>query len=288
MRRRSYLALAASALSTTAAGCTSSRPGEVDDPQSTVTATKTTEPTTTDTTTATSTTATASVSFSDLTLQPAALQLNTDYLTVHDGGQYIFARASVESGEVEYDSYALRVSGRSHGPLAERYRRQLWRTYNEGEYSARSGGLLVFELPASTAAEDPEAVLEYPGGERRLAENLRTRLASNPTFSAETSIPETVAADDSLSVELTVTNETDTPARFVGGLNRSGPLVAMKPVEAIRPLVSTNETKTVTIEQTEAVRETPTEDVGDGETDIEFYLRMVTGAVERSVRVVDS
>lgn len=282
MRRRSYLALAASALSTTAAGCTSSgNAGES-------TTQTTTETTTTETTTSTTaTTSSASVSFSEVTLQPAALQLNTDYLTVHDNGQYLFALADVETGTVEYESYALTFAGDTYGPLTGQNRRRLWRSYNEPEYGY-TGGLLVFQLPESTDATDPEAAIEYPGGEHQLDDQLRPRLAASPTFSAETSIPETVAADGSLAVELTVTNETDTPARFVGGLNRSGPSVAMKPVEAIRPLLAASETKTVTIDQTEAVRETPDEDVGDGEADIEFYLRMVTGDVERSVNVVDS
>lgn len=288
MRRRSYLALAASALSTAAAGCTSSRPQAVDDPQSTVTDTTTTEPTTTDPTTSTSTTATASVSFSELTVQPAALQLNTDYLTVHDSGQYLFAQATVESGEVEYESYTLRAAGETHSPVAGQPRRQLWRTYNEGEYSSYSGGLLVFQLPASTDVADPEAVLEYPSGEHRLDESLRTRLAATPTFSYDVSVPDTVPADGSVDLELTVTNESETPARFVGALNRSGPLVAMRPAETIRTLVPANESKTVTVDQTEAVSDTPSEDVGDGETDIKFYLNTVAGTEERTVRVVES
>jgi hypothetical protein len=285
MQRRSYLTLAASALSMAAAGCTSA--GDTGDANTTTQGTTRTTTTTSDTTT-TSTTQTASVSFSDLTVQSAALQLNTDYLTVHDSGQYVFAQATVEDGSVNYESYTLRFAGETHSPLDDRHRRQLWRTYDEGEYSSHSGGLLVFQLPASADAEAPEAVLEYPGGEHRLAETLRQRLAASPTLSYDLSVPETVAADGSLDVELSVTNESDTPARFVGALNRSGPLVAMRPAETIRPLVPANESKTVTVEQTEAVSDTPSEDVGDGETDIKFYLNTVAGTEERTVRVVES
>lgn len=287
MQRRSYLALAASALSTAAAGCTSAGNTADATPTTGTTTTTTTKKPTTDTTT-TTTTETASVSFSELTVQPAALQLNTDYLTVDDSGQHLFAQAAVESGEVDYDSFTLRFAGQTHSPLAGQPRRQLWRSYNEGEYSSHSGGLLVFQLPASADVEDPEVVLEYPGGERRLPESLRRRLAANPSFSYDLSVPETVAANGSLVLELTVTNEGDTPARFVGALNRSGPLVAMAPAETIRPLVPAKESKTVTVEQTEAVSETPSGDVGDGEVDIEFYLNTVAGTEEGSVRVVES
>lgn len=284
MRRRSYLALAASALSTTAAGCTSAG----DATSTTTRETTTTATTTAETTTSTATTRSASVSFSDLTVQPAALELNTDYLSVLDSGQYLFAQATVESGQVEYESYTLRLADATYTPLAKRQRLRLWRAYDDGKYSSSTGGLVVFELPESTSSENPDAVLDYPGGERSLAENLRTRLAASPTFSTSVAVPEQVAAEGSLAVELTVTNGSDTPARFVGALNRSGPLVAMKPVEEIRPLIAANETETVTIDQTEAVRETPDDDVGDGETDVTFYLWTVAGDEERTVRVVDS
>jgi hypothetical protein len=286
MRRRSYLALTASALSAAAAGCTSQQDGDAD--PSDTTTTTTTATSTTRTTTQTESTPGFSVSVADVTLQPAALELQTDYLVVHDEGQYLFVNVVVEEGTVEDDEFALQLAGESYAPLADQRRRRLWRAYNAGGYDPDRGGLVAFEVPGTTEASDPQAVLEYPGAERELAPGLRARLAANPEFAFDVSVPDTVAEDDSLSVAIAVTNEGDAPARFVGGLNRSGPRVASTPVQAVRPLVPAGESVTTSIDQSGVPRETPPEDVGDGEADARFSFASVAGDVDREVRVVDS
>lgn len=278
MRRRRLLGATAAALSAAVAGCTSAGG---DDPEPTE-STQTTSPTTT-----TRRSSGASTAVSDVVLQPAALQLNTDYLTVYDAGQYLFARADVEAGSAPAAEFGLRFAGETYRPLAGSARRQLWRAYGE-EYDPESGGLLAFELPGSADADDPEAVLTHPGGERDLDAGLRTRLAGDPEFSFDVSVPDTVAADGTLSVAVAVTNEGDAPARFVGGLNRSGPMIAMKPVEGIRPLVPAGESTTLAIDQSEVPSDTPDDEVGDGDPDAEFTLHTVAGSEERSVRVVES
>lgn len=279
MRRRSYLALTASALSAAAAGCTSPQNGDADSADTTTT--------TTTTTTQTESTPGFSVSLADVTLQPAALELQTDYFVVHDEGQYLFVNAVVEEGTVEYDEFALQLAGESYAPLTDQRRRRLWRAYNAGGYEPDRGGLVAFEVPGSTEASDPQAVLEYPGAERELAPELRARLAANPEFAFDVSVPDTVPEDGSLAVAVAITNEGDTPARFVGGLNRSGPRVASVPVQAVRPLVPAGEEHTLSIDQNEVPLETPPEDVGDGEPDARFGFPSVAGSVDREVRVVD-
>lgn len=282
MRRRSYLALTASALSAAAAGCTSAGDGGTDSTTSTTTATTTT----TTTTTRTETTPAVSVSLSEVTLQPAALALQTDYLTVHDAGQYLFVDAAVENGSVEYDEYRLRVAGETYTPMTGQNRRRLWRMYNAGNYNPDAGGLVAFEFPGSTDASDPAAVIEHPGGERELGADLRSRIAAAPEFAFEMSVPDTVQRGGELAVAVSVTNESDRPARFVGGLNRAGPQVAMMPVAEVRPLVPAGETKTLTVDQSAVTAKVSDDDVGDGEADADYTLNTVAGSREATVRVV--
>lgn len=284
MRRRSYLASTAAALSAAAAGCLSR-----DRAGGTTTTDPTTETTTTaDPTTTTATTPAVSVSVDDLVLQPAAVELQTDYLTVHDAGQYVFLWATVEEGEVEYGEFSFRFAGGTHAPLAGPARRRLWRAYDAGDWSPHAGGLVAFELPDSAASDDPEAVLSHPGGDYEFGPALRARLAATTEFSFDIYVPETVAADDSLAAPLAATNEGDAPARFVGALNRSGPNVAMMPVETVRPLVAPGESWTLSVDQSAVPANTPADEVGDGEVDAEFTFNTVAGSQQRSVRVVES
>jgi hypothetical protein len=284
MRRRSYLAVAASALSTAVAGCTSAGDRDADP----VAESTTNSATTATTETVTPSTPAVSTSIQDVVLQPAALDLNVDYLTVRDDGQYLFAQATVEEGTAELEEYALRIDGETHQPLTGHARRRLWRMREAREYAPDSGGLVAFELPGSIEAVNSTAVLAHPGGEYRLDAELRKRLTATPEFAVDLSVPETVAADGSLSVTVTVTNGGDSPARFVGGLNRYGPRVASTPVEAIRPLVPAGESATRAIDQTRVLADTSDEEVGDGESDVKFSLYTPARSEQRSVRVVDS
>lgn len=285
MRRRSYLAVTASALSAAVAGCTSAGDGDTD---STTESTTTTGTTTATTQTTTPSKPAVSVSVADVTLQPAALELNTDYLTVRDDGQYLFARSTVEEGTVEREEHVLRVAGDTYRSLTGHARRRLWREQETADYYPDIGGLLAFKLPGSFEVSKPEAVLSHPGGERRLDGGLRARLATTPEFAVQFSVPETVAADGSLSVDVTATNEGDAPARFVGGLNRYGPRIASMPIEEIRPLVPAGESATQSIDQSSVLGNTAAGEVGDGEPDAQFALFTVAGSEHRSVRVGES
>jgi hypothetical protein len=280
MHRRSYLAATATMLSTAAAGCASAPESDAEPVGETTTTTRTS------TSTATRTTAATSVSASVLALQPAAVVRQTDYLTVEDRGQYLFVHATVDGGTADRDEFALSVAGEQYSPLLEQGVRGLWRAYNTGGYDPDSGGLLVFELPGSTDASDPEVVLERPGGERELDASLRSRVAAAPEFSADVSVPDTVPNDGSLSVAVSVTNEGDTPARFVGGLNRAGPRIASTPVRAMRPLVPASGEQTVSVDQSEVPLEVSDDEVGDGDPDARFTFYSVAGDTAREVRVV--
>ncbi|MFB6269347.1 MAG: hypothetical protein ABEH83_05350 [Halobacterium sp.] len=286
MNRRSYLAATASALVASAAGCVSAGDGDTEATTESRSTTVTSTPATTDDT-ATPTTAASQVSISDVTVQPAALEVNVDYFVVYDEGQYVFARSTVTEGTVALDDYALRVAGETFEPLTGSERRRLWRYRQTGDYHPDVGGTLAFELPGSVEAADPEAVISHPGGEHELNAGEGARLASAHAFAVELSAPETATVGESLSVEVTVTNEGASPARFVGGLNRYGPRVASIPVEAVRPLVPAGESVTRTIDQSDVTTETADEDVGDGERDATFTLNSVAGSRERRVRVVE-
>lgn len=277
MRRRSYLAAAGTALSALAAGCTTGG-GGTDSPTST-------ESTSPDVTT-TRPTASPAVTVDDVVLQPAAVQLETDYLTVDDAGQYLFVDASVESESVDRSEVAVRFAGDRHGPLSERDARRLWRLYGDDGWTPESGGLLAFELPGTADSPDAEAVLELPDRERELDAGLRERLAADPSLTHEFAVPDEVAEHESVPVEVSVQNDGDAPARFVAGLNRVGPRVASMPVEALTPLVAPGDREVVEV-ASDASQKAASDEVGDGEWDVRFTLYTAGGSSSRDVRVVE-
>lgn len=279
MRRRSYLAATGTALSALAAGCTGRGGVGADSP--------TTTESTTDATTTTQTTDAATVTVDDITLQPAVVHLQTDYLTVHDDGQYLLVEASVESDPVDRGEFAVRLADGRHRPLSEQRARRLWRLYGEDGWSRETGGLLVFELPERVDGPDAEAILEGPDGERELDAGLRERLAADPSLTHEFAVPAEVAENDAVPIEVSVQNDGDAPARFVAGLNRAGPQVASMPVEALTPLVAPGDRAVVEV-SSDAPSKVASEDVGDGEWDVRFTLNIAGGSASRDVRVVDS
>lgn len=279
MRRRSYLAATGAALSALAAGCTGRGRVGTDSP--------TTTESTTEATATTQTTDPPAVTVDEVTLQPAVVHLQTDYLTVYDDGQYLFVETSVESGTVDRSELAVRLGGERYHPFSERRARRLWRLYGEDGWVPETGGLLAFELPERTGSPDAEAVLEHPGGERELAAGLRERLAADPSLTHEFTVPDEVGERDDVPVEVSVQNDGDVPARFVAGLNRVGPRVASMPVEGLTPLVAPGDRAVVEL-SSDAPSKTPSEDVGDGEWDVRFTLNTVDASAARNVRVVES
>lgn len=276
MRRRSYLAATGAALSALAAGCTA-------DDGSPTTTTQTTR-----TSTVTDRAKSPTVTVEAVRVQPAAVELQTDSLSVEDRGQYVFADAAVEAGTADRDAYGLRVAGETHRPLTEPDTRQLWRVYGDDGYAPESGGVLAFELPEAVDDSERALVLEFPGGECELGSAMVARLtAGSPSLSWEVSVPDTVAVDESLAVAVAVHNAGDHPRRFVGAVSRYGPRVASTPVTGVTPLVDPGAERTLAVNQRDVPFGTPSEDVGDGEVDIRYTLQAASRSAEREVRVVE-
>ncbi|WP_435358938.1 hypothetical protein [Haloarchaeobius sp. DFWS5] len=293
MRRRSYLALS---LSTVAglAGCLSGDEPTVDQATESETETTSTTRTTespTDPTETTTATPSREVSVEHVALQPSLVNMNTDYLTVHDGGQrYLFLRVSVTGDAPNWDEFSVRLGEQSFRPRdpGEQYR--AWRFYGNEGYSAKTGsGLLLFDLPRSSEAARDDATLTWPGGEWSLPDDVRTRLATKPpNLSATAEVPATVPAGTAPTVRITVTNDGDSPGQFVGGLNRYGPSVASMPVQSFSESVPAGETTTIEYEEERLSRTWVDEESrGDGHTDFRYGFQTAEGSTTFEVEFVE-
>ena len=248
MYRRSLLALGAAGLASVA-GCASgdSRPDDGATGDQTPTATP--DPTPTDTPTPEPATV-ERVSMAGL--QPAYIALvSPDSIGVYgdSAGQSLFL--SVTPGPANppaRSAFAFELDGSTAAPVAETPR--VWRR-SEGQfgeaYTAETGGWLLFDLPAT--AENPDsAQLTWPGGSWQLPASVRQRLASeNPTFDVTVTAPETIPLGEQPAITVTVENTSSVPGTFLMAVNRVGPHIAYAPEAAVRRLLDSGETATVTV-----------------------------------------
>lgn len=196
---------------------------------------------------------------------------------------YVLAAVNVD-GELPPSEFAFRVGDRSFEPTAvERLYRTSWG--GEQYYEASGRGLLLFELPVGASGD---ARLTWPGGERSLDPAAGARLdRGQPQFSASLALPETHEGTEAPTVEIEVTNESDTPARFLGALNRTGPLVAYTPVARVSELVDAGATATLAVD--DRWTGTPAgESVGDGEPDVTYRLHYGEASASAGIRIVGS
>ena len=143
-------------------------------------------------------------------------------------------------------------------------------------------GLLLFELPKTGIEGDLR--LTWPGGERAIDDAAAERIeAGSPAFSAALDLPDTRDSADEPPIAVEVTNEEERPARFVGTVARSGPLVASIPVARMTELVPPGETTTLTVGDTWSVddlgelSEYDAVTVDDGEPDVGYLLSYASG-----------
>jgi len=155
-----------------------------------------------------------------------------------EGRQFVVASVHTEA-ELEMDQFSLDAGGES------------WGAVNPGDHGghnyavagheggvvgqpavggAESNRYVAFELDSPLAADDPNIVLDH-GGESAtwpLPESARERLAeSAPSFDLDSlSVPESVEQGESLEVELTVTNTSETAGRFLAAVYWPTHLVA--------------------------------------------------------------
>lgn len=252
----------------------------------------------------------AAVSVETDALQPGVVTMTTpDSIGVRrDDGQFLFLDVAAD-GEVRpaHGDFTFRFAGTSYEPVAVEYPWRLWRAYGEEnwEYSESGDGILLFQLPESarharvTAAPDStgtpldspetvEAVLTWPGGEWTPGESVHRRLvAPHPPVSVSFDVTEEIPTHESPTVTVTVRNDGDVPGRFVAGLNRSGPRVAHTPVERISFPVPAGETETWELTDYGAGAPSDSEQVGNGEPNMTYYLSWADGGLSRHVRYVE-
>jgi hypothetical protein len=228
-------------------------------------------------------------------LKPALVVLNVDYLDLYANAssQYLSLRLSAATDtEPTLSDLAFRFAGDSHNPLGPEAMPNVYRQFDEGsepQYPAADGsGWLLFELPATGDASD--AALVWPGGEWHPDERLRTRLAAPfPPLSVERwQVGPTVAPGGRTTFQVAVTNAGDVLGRFVGGLNADGWYPHRPIAQLSRPIPSGETVRwEVPGEAIELVSEGLTEQVGDGDADIDYELRWPGGSRSASVRVID-
>jgi len=280
MKRRTLLATAGATAAAAAAGCLSDAGGG--EP----TDTTTDEPTDRTTTHTGTTTGTTDASVSLDAYQRGVVVLDSpDSIGVREGDS-AFLYLSVESDAENppaYDEFEFDFDGKTYPPESpDDY--QLWRERQTPAYENGSGWLL-FSLPESGDADD--ARLSWPGGEWQAGESLRAMLAAPlPDLSVEYDFPETVVQGESPDLSITVENEGDVDARYVAGLNRSGPRVAYAPIEAISMRVPAGETKEWTLTDDYGMGGVRDERVDDGDPDMTYHLDGADVQKEWPVRVV--
>lgn len=301
MRRRSFLATTGAALAGLA-GCLNSRNTGTadrtttagDDPTSTPIAdpTPTTESTTKEPTTTESTTTDEETETADVTVQSAHLQYGVvvpnspDSIGISNPGTpYLVASVAVD-GSLSQSDFTLDIGDDSLEPMIlDRFYRTDWGDFQWYE-RGRPGGLLLFSLP--TAESDGDVSLTWPGGKQAIDNAIRRRLgAGPPKFSAAIQVPETHESLDAPPVKIEVTNEDDVPRRFLGALNRMGPLIAYAPIERLSEMVEPGESVTVTY--SDAWAGSPgDEQIGDGDPDVTYRLLHAGGETAAKIRLIEA
>jgi len=284
MHRRRFLAATGALATTAAAGCLTENTGSSPTETTGTTDRETPDPPKTETTTSTP------LSVSLDRYQPGVVAMTSpDSIGVRDGDRAALFLDIAPDGDdaPARDEFALRFGGTDYASVDPDDVR-LWREY--GDRAAAYGvdgrdGWLLFDLPQSGDAAN--ARLSWPGGEWPLPQSLRERLAAGFDFSVEYDFPETVERGERPTVGLTVTNNTDAPARFLGALNRAGPFVAHAPIETPSFVLDSGDTRTWTYEDDYYMSGDLDESkVGDGTPDMTYYVEAVDERREFQVRVV--
>lgn len=218
----------------------------------------------------------ASVSFQALQTGLVALTTPDSIGVVNDDSQYLRFEATAEGSDPpEAGAFELRFAGETHTVVGLE-RREEFRRYGleASPYSAESGeGELLFELPGS--ATDGDARLTYPRGEWSAEAALAERLASPvPSMAASLSVPDDAEPGAGLPVTITVENQGDVAARFIGGLNRTGPAVASTPVARVSTAAEAGATTRVEVND---------EVAADGTGDANYLLSYLGGSASLTV-----
>lgn len=268
MKRRALLASAGSSL-TALSGCLLFT-GEDRDPPPTE------ESPVDETSTQTPEAPAGDVTVESVTQQYGYAGTNDDAVPVNDvDTQYVVADVSVAGGRLARDDFAWTFESSGRGPTTPpTFYRTEWgddQWYEEG----RERGLLLFEMPENVAPAMTRLV--WPGGEWVADDAFLDRLTSpKPSMSTSIAVPDAADGTTDKTVAVEVTNEGAVDGRYVGAVNRSGPMIAYTPVEYLNRLVGAGET--VTVDIADSWSEYPaTEDGGDGVTTVTYHLEDASG-----------
>lgn len=197
---------------------------------------------------------------------------------------YLVASVHVD-GPLEYDEFGLTMGDVRHSPTKpERLYRTSWGD-DQWYEAGRGAGLLVFDAPSMPTKH---LRMTWPGGEQPIDEAIIDRIdGSPPQFTASIDVPETTSSTDAPPVEIEVSNEGEKPGRFLGALNRTGPLIAYAPIARLSELVPARATSTITVSDSWAGL--PDEErIGDDSPDVTYRLDYAGGDDSARIRLVDS
>lgn len=200
---------------------------------------------------------------------------------------YVVADVAVE-GSLAFDEFAVAVGDeRVRATRVGNFYRTAWGS-EEWYGRDRARGLLAFDLGGVPATPGGDVALTWPGGAQTVGDAAMDRLARGaPEFSASLAVPGTQAGTTAPPVSVEVTNDGDLPARFLGALNRTGPLVAYTPVARLGELVGAGETTTIEVAD-EWGGDTPAGTVGDDDPDVRYFLHYGDRETSAEVRLVES
>lgn len=226
----------------------------------------------------------------DVTVESAHLQYGVVTPTSPDSigtlnheTPYVVASVRVD-GSLSREDFALRADDASFAPTTVRLYRTAW---GDEEYyeQSRGAGLVLFEL--SSSATGPVR-LTWPGGEHALDGSAGARLEGGPPdFSASLDVPATHAGTEAPAVAVEATNDGETPARFLGAVNRVGPMIAYAPVARLTAFVPAGETARIAVPDDWG--NAPDEErIGDGEPDVRYHLHYGEEHVSAEIRLVES
>lgn len=281
MDRRAFVATAGGTLATLA-GCVGSRPPTGDS----VTPSPPSARSPDDTPTATAApTPTADVTVESLELQYGVVTPNSpDSIGIsHPETPYLVSSVRVE-GALPWEAFGLVAGDVRYSPTRlDRLYRTTWgddHWYERG----RSDGLVLFEAP--TPSESLR--LSWPGGEHPVDDSLLARLrAPPPQLSATLDVPDRHTGVEAPPVDVTVTNDGAVDGRFLGALNRVGPLVAYTPVARLSRLVPAGERVTVSVADSWGGRPGD-ERLGDDEPDVTYLLNYAGGEDSAGIRLAEA
>lgn len=278
MRRRAYLASAALAL-TSLAGC----PGAASDEPETVTPAPVPTVTTASTDGGRESEEGGMPTLTGSAVVERAIHQYGYVWTRRDGGMtfadeddpFLFVTVLADDTLSRWD-FELVVGERTFSTVFDTNLHRIVLGTDQRYLRERDHGILQFRC--GTVEPDDRILLRWPGGEHRFPPFLRDRLRSPPpTFDGEVE----VRAGDGGDPAVTMHNESEFDARFVGAVWREDPEGAVTPVGVVNRLLTPGERREWTIQTRPPGVSTPTPDDGDAEDDSEdVYVLRYRGAID--------